>query len=834
MVNAASVHRFAAMKNWGWSLWFLVSGLLAQEESRELPLETWQLVQDQDAVFPDWLQAQRDGFLQRAIFDFGQAFFRIRGLDAQTTEQRFNGFPMNSLYNGRPEWQQWAGLNDVTRNERYSLGIQLFEEGVGGLQGGRSIWSDPSALYQGTRITASQTNRNYRHRLLVTHAWPIGSKMSCAFSFSRRWANEGYVEGSPYDAWAGYLGVEWHPRPNLSIAFTGIWNQNNRIRMPAMTEEVNLLKGNAYNPWWGLWKDQKRVANNRQFSSPFLMTYIKGNLKGFEYQLGIAYQDSRSNRDRLGYYNASNPDPTYYRYLPSFYMNSPLGADFLGANAAQESFKRDGQLNWENLVRANTNTSQGGKASYILYGDHKDTGRLAAQAQMNVSTGSKSSLHLGGHWIEEQHVLYARISDLLGADFHEDIDPFSDTANDLEGALQKQEGDTFNYACTIGASQTAFYGQWQVKHKKWQLFLAGNWLQTRMMRQGNFRNGRFPQESAGESEDLRFDGYGTKAGVQLAFNGRHQVILNSMYNNVPPTVRNAFVNPREHNRTVPLLEMEEHSGLELKYRFRLPHFSGRISTFYNRIANSTTIRSFYVDSGLGSDFVQEVATGIDQHYKGVEWALKYQLSSDVALDLAGSIGQYSFANDPTIRINYDPAEFPKGSGEITSFQDLGTSAVKGYHLGQGPETAIALGVTYNDPAYWWMGVSLNYMTGRHLSPTFITRTASFLLDPETGEPFPNKRPEDVEHLLKQRTLPSLYLLNLIGGKSWKIEDIYLSLFLSCSNVFDLQFVTGGYEQGRNANYEQLQRDQLSGHPSFGPRFWYNQGRSFFINLSLRL
>ena len=834
MVSAACPCSFATMKTWGLILLFLVSGMFGQEERPVLPLDSWQLVQDQDAVFPDWLQAQRDAFLQRAIFDFGQAFFRIRGLDSRYTEQRFNGFPMNSLYDGRPEWQQWAGLNDVTRNEWYSLGIQLFQEGLGGLQGARTIWTEASSIYQGTRLTVSQTNRNYRHRVLATHARTLGSEWSYAMAFSRRWAKEGYVEGSPYDAWAGYLGLEWHPKPELSIALTGIWNRNSRIRMPAQSEEVHRLKGNSYNPWWGHWNDRKRVANIRRFSSPLLTAHIKGDPKGLNFGLGISYQSSRSSRDRLGYFDAPNPDPTYYRYLPSFYLNSPLGADFLGANAAAEAFLIGGQLDWENLVRANTNPMQGGKAAYILYGDHRDTQRLAAYSNMGIKVGRQAEVQFRGSWVEERHTSYAKISDLLGALSHEDIDPFSEKPNDLDGKIQKQDGEIFNYNYEIRASQTSLFGQWQKELKKWQFFLAGHWQRTQIQREGKFRNGRFPNESAGKSIPLTFSGFGAKSGIRYAVSGRHQLLLNGMYATLPPTVRNSLINPREHNLIVPNIAQEKHTGIELNYRFRWPQFYGRLTALRNQIEAGTSITSFYVNSGLGSDFVQEVASGIDIRFEGLEWALKYQLSSDVVLDFTGTIGKYNYISDPQVRINYDPAEFPEGAGNITTFQDLGPSAVKAYHLGQGPETAVALGLTYNDPDYWWMGISLNYMAKRFIRPTYITRTASFLLDPETAEPFPEAQLEDVKRLLKQRSLPSLYLLNLIGGKSWKIDNNYLSLFVSCSNLFDLPFITGGYEQSRNGNYGQMLRDQLSGHPSFGPKFWYNQGRSFFINLSARL
>lgn len=833
MASAAWPSRFGAMKIWGLSVLFVASGLLAQEEERVMTAESWQPVADQDIVFPDWLQAQRDPFLQRAIFDFGQAFFRIRGMDARYTEQRLNGFPMNSLYNGRPEWQQWAGLNDVTRNERYSLGIQLFEQGFGGLQGARAIWVQPSALNQGTRLTLSETNRSYRHRALVTHAGPMGGDWFLACSFSRRWADEGRIHGSPYTAWAGFLGLEYRPKPEVSLMLSAMYNANERIRMPALTEEVYRLKGNRYNPWWGLWDRDKRVANLREFQAPLIMVHFESAGRPFSMQSGLSYQDSRSGRDRLGYYNASNPDPTYYRYLPSFYLNSPLGADYLGANAARNAIIRSGQLNWEHLVRANTNPLLGGKASYSVHTDQRDTRRWTGYISGKIERG-KSSFTTGGYGLIEENRMYARIMDLLGAEYHEDIDPFSETHNDLDGTLQKQEGDTFGYDYLLSGSQVSFFGQWRWQSKKWQFHTGGNWLRTQMHRDGRFRNARFPKGSFGKSEKLSFDGYGAKTGLRFSPNGRHQIAFLCLYHQMPPTMRNAFINPREHNRTVSQTAIETLFGLELNYRFRLPRTTGRISTFHNRIGNRTEIRSFYVDSGLGSDFVQEVATGIDLDFKGVELALKHQLSADVSMDFAASIGEYTYANDPQIDIYFDPAEWPSGSGVINTTLDLGASGMEGYHVGQGPETAVAIGLTYNDPKYWWAGLSLDYMSGRYVRPAYITRTASFLLDPDTGDMFPDADPLEVDRLLRQQKLPPIYLLNLIGGKSWKLDDKYLSLFLSCSNFFDLDFATGGYEQSRNGNFGQMLRDNQSGNPSFGPKLWYNQGRVFFVNLSLRL
>ncbi|WP_281541586.1 carboxypeptidase regulatory-like domain-containing protein [Maribacter aestuarii] len=54
------------------------------------------------------LQSTRDVFLTRAAFDFGQAFFRVRGYDSQNGEVLLNGIPMNKLFDGRPQWNNWC------------------------------------------------------------------------------------------------------------------------------------------------------------------------------------------------------------------------------------------------------------------------------------------------------------------------------------------------------------------------------------------------------------------------------------------------------------------------------------------------------------------------------------------------------------------------------------------------------------------------------------------------------------------------------------------------------------------------------------------------------
>lgn len=67
----------------------------------------------------------------------------------------------------------------------------------------------PSNLRTGNSLSYSLTNRSYRQRLMFTHNSGINAKgWGFTVSGARRWANEGRIPGTFYDAWAYYLGIE--------------------------------------------------------------------------------------------------------------------------------------------------------------------------------------------------------------------------------------------------------------------------------------------------------------------------------------------------------------------------------------------------------------------------------------------------------------------------------------------------------------------------------------------------------------------------------------------------------------------------------------------------
>ncbi|WP_375325716.1 TonB-dependent receptor domain-containing protein [Flagellimonas sp. GZD32] len=777
------------------------------------------------------LQSTRDVFLNRAAFDFGQAFFKVRGYDSRNGQVLINGVPMNKFFDGRPQWNHWGGLNDVTRNQEFTNGLTINPVAFGGILGNTNIDTRPSGMRPGIRISASSSNRTYRNRLMATfNSGKQENGLAYSISASRRWAEEGYVAGTLYDAYSFFGALEYQLNSVHSIAVTGLWARNRRGRSSALSDEVFQLMGNRYNPYWGNQDAKIRNAREREISEPIFMVNYTLKQEKFNVNAGVAYQTGINSRSRLGYYNAPNPDPTYYRYLPSYYINGSFGADFTNANLVKEAILENPQLSWESLYLANQNS--GPKASYLLYDDLANDNTITISSTFGYELNDWIKLGWGGNYMSTSSENYAEIFDLLGASYHEDLDTFSNTLNDAQGNLQKITGDKFNYHYNLDTSKWEGFGQVEFTLPKWSGFVSAAYSTFETQRTGFFLNERYAENSWGEGDKVSFSNLAYKGGGSYFLSGRHWFTANAGYLERPPTLQNIFINPRENHGIVSDLQPETVTTVDLSYFVRLPNLTGRISAFYTRFQHATDINFFFTDTGLGSDFVQEVITGLDKLHKGIEFGFEYEASSSVKLTAAGNVGNYTYASDPMVQINFDTSSPEEDLISIEGYSDLGFAQLKGLKLAQGPQTALALGVEYRSPKYWWVGATTNYLTNNYINISTILRTQSFKIDPETGEKFPEATNENVAKLLAQNKMEDIYLLNLVGGKSWLLGGKYFSAFASVSNLFDSFFRTGGYEQSRNGNFGQMQQDNLSGTPSFGPKYWYGYGRTYFLNFAI--
>lgn len=779
-----------------------------------------------------FLQGSRDIFLNRAAFDFSQSFFRVRGYDSSERQVHINGLPVNNMVDGRPQWNNWGGLNDVMRYATHTMNLDISRTSFEGLMGGVNFTIRPTQMRPGTRFTNSFSNRSYANRLMATHtSGNRDGKLSYAFSISRRWAEEGYIEGTSYNAYSLFGSLELSLGQYSSLYAFAMNAYNLRGRSAPITQEVFELAGRTYNPYWGIQGNRRRNSRNRMISEPLFMINYQRIKDRFRLRMGLGYQFGKKAVSRLGYFQAPNPDPTYYRNLPSFYFNNRFGDYTVIANEVVEEFRSDGQLSWESLYRANSYNPTG-KASYLDYSDESDSRQIIAGGSANLKISKLVNLDLGISYRAQNSENYGLINDLLGAEFHNDIDPFSNTRNDLNGLEKKVVGDRFSYSYLLKLKSIKAYAQLELQLRKWSAFISVGWETRSFQRRGLFLNGRYPKQSFGKGPEHTFSGFGLKAGIGYSPTSRVRVNLLGTERTGLPTPRDLFINPRDNNNSISYNELPQITSMELNTILRLKRIMGRISLYSTWFRNNSEIGFYYTDSGLGSDFVQEVLTNINSWHRGVEFGLEYSPSSTVSLSIAGTFASYQYVNNPFVTLYFDVTEGDQNPIDPSGKVELGQAMLKGLFLPRGPQNALSLGITYRDPDFWFVSGTLNELSRNYIDLSILPRTSSFYLDPENRSPVNNIDTEFINSRLEQDPLPKVYLFNIVGGKSWLIKGKYLGIFASINNLFDTTFRTGGFEQNRNGNYKQFVKDAQNNHPSFAPKFWYGYGRTYFLNLSL--
>ena len=222
---------------------------------------------------------------------------------------------------------------------------------------------------------------------------------------------------------------------------------------------------------------------------------------------------------------------------------------------------------------------------------------------------------------------------------------------------------------------------------------------------------------------------------------------------------------------------------------------------------------------------------IDKKYFGTELGVEAQVTSTIKLKGVAAMGQFTFDNNPNLFLTTEPNQEAEDAGFVEGFKDFGASKLKNYRLSNGPQNAYSFGFEYRDPDFWWFGATANFFTNTYLSVSPLTRSSNFNTDFD-GNVFPDYDEELARALLEQEQFDDYMVVNLVGGKSWKLGDYYIGLFASINNLLDDVYRTGGFEQRRNANYRELRDDMALETPVFSPKYWYGRGTTYFLNLKI--
>jgi hypothetical protein len=770
------------------------------------------------------LNSSTDIFVSTAAYTFGPVFFRIRGYEQNYSLVTINGFVTNDVESGTPYYSNWGGLNDVMRNMMITSGpdpIGYLFEPVGGIA---RIITRASEYRKGVKTVYSLSNRTYRNRAMATYSTGmLDNGWAFTGSYSYRWSERGYEPGTFYNAHSLFLAAEKKINNKHSLNFTALDAIYRRGVAGGSTQEAYDLGGsNYYNPYWGYQDGEVRNARVRHSNKPLItLTHYWDPMENLNVQSTVGYWGGKGGYTALNWYDVEDPRPDYYRKLPSFYSN-PADQEAVADTWESASVS---QVNWDQFYFANRkniftvfdangttgNDITGNRSKFIVEDRRNDLSQFQFNTRaswdlnqnLNITGGLLADLYNGHN--------FNVIEDLLGGDYWLDIDQFAerDFPNDPLSPQNNlnilnhvvKEGDIYSSDYNSHQNDATLWSTARYRFNRFSFYAGANLKYTSMWRTGNMKKGLFPDNSFGDSEKLNWVTWGVKAGGDFRVTGRHIFVFNAMYNTNPPLFKNTFLSPRTRNTTTPNLSVENILSADLSYVLRTPFITGRLTGYYTRFMNQTEVTSFYHDDWR--TLVNYAMANINKENYGLEIGAEAKLTSTLTLNAVASLGQYLFVSNPSITITKD------NNSEVLSNEEVW---VKYFRTSGTPQTALALGLEYWAPKYWWIGITGSWYDNIYLDFNPVTRTKD-----EFGY-YPNWKPPV--------RMPSDYLVDIFAGKSWKINNIYINLSANISNVMNNKsFVTGGYEQYRfdPANPE-----------LFDPKIYYYNGFNYFLNLSIRM
>jgi hypothetical protein len=496
------------------------------------------------------------------------------------------------------------------------------------------------------------------------------------------------------------------------------------------------------------------------------------------------------------------------------------------------------QIRWDELYYANRlnevtindvdgipgNNVTGRLSNYIVEERRYDNDRIIANVNLQHIASDILGVYGGLYYSAQTNHNYKLVDDLLDGEFYINWDRFAerdfpDDPDAIQNDLNKPndlvtEGDVFGWNYDADVRDYGIWGQAVWTLPKWEAYAGASISQTKFWRTGYMRNGRFPENSFGESEKKSFVNFSGKGGFTYKIDGRNYLTLDGMFIQRAPYLRNAMVSPRTRDQFVDGLESEKIYGGEAGYQLNSPYLKLRFTGYYTQFTDGTLTRSFFHDDERS--FVNFTMTGIDKRHVGIEAAVEATIIPGFKAHAVAAVGEYRYSSRPTATISQD------NNAELLA-EDL-TIYAENYYVANGPQKAYTLGLSYRSKNYWSFYLNFNYFDDVWIDFNPIRRTPEAVDLVEEGTAQWNA-------ILDQENTGGAFTVNASVFKSflldWFEEDVFLYLSFSVNNMLNnTDFITGGYEQLRY-NFEDKDPN------TFPSRYYYFQGFNYFLNASIR-
>ena len=776
--------------------------------------------------------ANENIFYQAASYDFSLMRFRVRGYDSEYTQTMINGIVFNDPARGRFNYSMMGGMNQAFKNKSIGMGLEATSYGFGDVGGTNNIVTFAKDYAPGTRASVAYTNSNYYLRGMLTHATGLRKNgWALTMSAVARYSNEGIVPGSFYNSWGYFISAQKVFNPQHSLSITTFGAPTKRAANTATFQEAYDLTGdNLYNPSWGWQEGEKRNAKVvESFDPTAIVNWIWTPKAGVTLNTGVAVRKSFYSSSALNWYNAADPRPDYYRYLPSYFDDDDTKPLYTEKWRTDDTFR---QIDWAGLYQTNylnnlqadeTGVSKG--ATYIIEKRHSNQLNTMFNSVLNARLNDYMTLQagVGANWSRSSY--YKTIKDLLGGRYWTDTDQFSERdypndkqmlQNDMNHPNRKVlVDDRFGYDYDVNSFSANAWIQNMINLPRWDINYGIAVSYTQFQRDGHMRNGRAPENSYGKGVRHEFDNAGVKAGATYKIDGRNNITAHAYYGTKAPQFDQAYVSPRIKDDAITGLASERILSGDLSYNFNYRRFMGSITGFWTDMYNQTERTSFYDDQF--STFMNYVLTGVKKTYKGVEVGMAYRITPSITLSGAATFSRYQYKNRPTGTRSYENGQAPDTTQVVY---------LKNFYVGGTPQQAYSLTLKWSAPKMWFFEVNGVYMADSYvdLSPIRHEAMPNLYKVCETEEELHAK----VAEITRQERLKDNFVLNLsIGKLIYLNRTASLNINLNLDNVLNNRNIqTSGYQQGRfdYTNYTTTK---------YPNKYYYAQGFRAYVNVGVK-
>ena len=759
--------------------------------------------------------------------------FRYRAFNQKYNDVYINGALMNDAESGQFRYSQVGGLNNQTRSGEYSLPFEANNFSMPSMGGANNYNFRPSAMPIGNKAALSVANRNYTLRGMYSYSSGLNDKgWAVAAALTYRWADRGYVEGTFYNSLSYFLGIE-KVTGNHSISFVTWGNPTERASQGASTDEMYWIANDRYyNPYWGYQNGKKRnsrVIND--FAPTALLTWDWKINDDMKLTTSLTGKYSMYKSTKLNYNNSDNPQPDYWKVLPSSYFNVWNEDDnSYRTESAWDAWnnaynwlslsKVNRQIDFDRLYAANVSASQqGADAMYYIQAKHNNQLDFKLSSTLDMKLDDRQKLVMGMNLGTTKGMHYQTMDDMLGATQFHNINYYALGKYDINSEQVQYDlnnpnakvgdGDRFGYDYNILVDRADFWTTYSATLSRMHAFVSARVGGTQMQRDGKMRNGLAKDNSYGKSGTARFLDGGGKIGLSFNLGMGNIIQLGAGYELRTPTAYTAFASPEINNDFVANLKNEKVLSAELGYSLNTSWVRANVNAYYSRIKDATEWQCFYFDNANSFSYVS--LTGVEKEYYGVEYGLKFKITSAFSIQAVGTVSEAKYANDANVRYM------------LSTSGDYGNDIchLKGVREASTPLLAQSLTLSYSNKG-WFIDLTGNYYDHIYLSPSVYYRYDEICEHDNDGNA---KVPDQLEG-------NGGFMLDASIGKLIRLRKGQLSINLTLTNILNNRDIcTGGYEQSRdNLTSSGNSRGYVF---SMNPKKFYAYGTNGMLNFTYR-